>query len=425
MNGDLTLSGKKSDGGGIAALSGGVDSAAAAATLREAGERPNGVFMRHRFQPTLSPEESARRFDAERDNPPTLWRLDESGGFVESVWTPERFDLPVDAAAAWEIARFLDIPFALFDAEPLFERVTDDFVANYLDGRTPNPCVLCNRILKFGALVKLARFLNADYFATGHYVSTRSAGEWRRSAAAGQAENLPAGPFAPLPDYLAEEPEERVALLRSPWEKDQSYVLWNIERSVLPFLKFPVGALQKKDVRNYAAAKKIPVTLDDESQDVCFIPDGSHAQFVRAHGDGRETAGAFVSLDGTVLGEHAGYEKYTVGQRKGLGVGFGERTFVQRIDAASRRVVLGPYEALATSEVTAKDANWLVDVPLEEPFRCAVKVRYRNRPVGASVTARRDGTIRAALDEPRYGVAPGQSLVCYFADRLLGGGVIQ
>ena len=190
-------------------------------------------------------------------------------------------------------------------------------------------------------------------------------------------------------------------------------------------LRFPVGSLPKAEVRNIAKRVGIPVASDAESQDVCFIPDGDHAAFVRAHGDGRPTAGDFVSLEGTVLGQHAGYEKYTVGQRKGLGMGFGQRTFVQRIDSVNRQVVLGPYDALAVTDVVARDANWLVDLPTDVPFRCRVKIRYRNRPVDATVTPRADRTIHARFDEPRFGVAPGQSLVCYCGDRLLGGGILE
>lgn len=397
---------------GIIALSGGVDSAVAAERLRSGGRRPVGVYMRHRFQPTKAPNEESLAAGAEKI---ALYEFD-GGDFVQSFWSPEKFPLPSDALFARQVAQKLEIDFAIFNAEPLFEQVTDDFVANYLDGQTPNPCVLCNRILKFGALVRLAQKRGGTFFATGHYVSARPHADWL--AAVQNDGNNP-------PEWLANQPNESVALSRSPFDKDQSYVLWNIDKSVLPLLEFPLGSLSKEQVRAAAKAKNLPVADKKESQDVCFIPNGKHADFIRANGDGRETTGDFVSADGRILGQHAGYEKYTVGQRKGLGIGFGERTFVERIDAANRRVILGSYEALAVTEVSARRANWLVDVPMDEPFRCEVKVRYRNRPAAATVITKADGTIRAKLDEARYGVAPGQSLVCYFGDRLLGGGVIQ
>lgn len=398
---------------GIIALSGGVDSAVAAAICSDEKARPTGIFIRHRYQPTIAPQDALRLFDS--DHAPEVFDFAPDGKLRHERWTPERFSLPADCAAAVRVALYLKMPFAIFDADTVFSLVTDDFIKNYLAAETPNPCVLCNRILKFGALVRLAKTLNADYFATGHYVSAVPADDWLAKCES----------TAPVPDFLQQQSQNQVALLRSPFGKDQSYVLWNIDRNVLPFLRFPLGTWRKEQVRIDAAARALPVVDKPESQDLCFIPNGSHGDFIRQFGDGRPTDGEFVSLDGKALGRHAGYEKYTVGQRKGLGIGFGERTFVQRIDALSRSVILGPYESLARTKIRAKNANWLLDVPFEEPFRCEVKVRYRNRPVAASVTALADGTIHALLDEPRFGIAPGQSLVCYWQDRLLGGGIIE
>lgn len=407
----------------LIALSGGIDSAVAAALLRRDESRPVGVFMRHPFQPTLSRAEAEAfysSFSADGGKIDVFSPIlsDSSGGlasFSSATWNPDLCPFPADAADAEKIARFLDVPFFLFDAEPIFRRVTDDFTRQYLDGRTPNPCVLCNRILKFGALVQLADYLNLRFFATGHYARTESASQW-----ANRLEKT-----VDLPAWLRNSSDETPALLTADSSKDQSYVLYGIERRVLSRLRFPVGGWMKEEVRRKGRELGLPLAPRRESQDICFIPDGRNAEFVQRFGDGRPTAGEFVSETGTVLGHHSGYERFTVGQRKGLGIGFGERTFVQRIDAGTRRVVLGPRESLAQTEIDAESGNWLVDVPFDAPFRCRVKIRYRTPPADATVIARADGTLRAVLDEPRFGVAPGQSLVCYYGDRLLGGGVIK
>ncbi|MBR6480587.1 MAG: tRNA 2-thiouridine(34) synthase MnmA, partial [Thermoguttaceae bacterium] len=193
----------------------------------------------------------------------------------------------------------------------------------------------------------------------------------------------------------------------------------------LAMVTFPLAGLTKPQVRQIAADARIPVAQKRESQDLCFVPAGEAPfDFLRRTAGPIDTAGNFVSRDGTVLGAHRGYEKYTVGQRKGLGIGFGERTFVQAIVPLRKEVVLGTRDDLARSVVCAADANWIAPVPIGVPFRVQVKIRYRSAAAEATVTAGADGTVTARLDEPRFGVAPGQSLVCYWKDRLIGGGII-
>ncbi|MBP5623066.1 MAG: tRNA 2-thiouridine(34) synthase MnmA, partial [Thermoguttaceae bacterium] len=202
---------------------------------------------------------------------------------------------------------------------------------------------------------------------------------------------------------------------------------------VLDHIVFPIGGLEKKEVRRIASEKGLPVAARKDSQEVCFVPDRRRLQFIRDLRDSdperwrrlpSDTSGPFVSLDGKIIGEHSGYEKYTVGQRKGLGMGFGERIFVQKVVPETRSVVLGPYEELGVDRIKAVDSNWHIDAPIERDFRCEIKVRYRNESCFATVRIARDGSFEAVLDSPRYGVAPGQSLVCYWRDRLLGGGRI-
>lgn len=381
--------------------------------------RVGGVFMRHRYQPAADTPLAA-------DGEITVFRPASGGpspAFERLVWNPELFPLPADALAAWRIARFLDIPFYLCDVDSLFDScVVSPFVCGYLAARTPNPCTVCNRRLKFGLLVSLARHLGAEYFVTGHYVRVLPAKKWRE---------LPQEDGASFPDWLLEQNDDQPLLLPSPSGKDQSYVLWNLDRSVLSSLHFPLGEFSSKDeVRRYARQCRLPVPESRESQDICFIPEASHWSFIDRYLAEKglsagQTAGDFVDLDGRTIGKHPGYERYTVGQRKGLRTGFGERIFVQLIDAAGRRVVLGPREALAVRRVFARDTNWLLDIPTGEPFRCRVKLRYRSAPLAAAVTASADGTLLAELEEPFFGAAPGQSLVCYAGGVLLGGGVID
>ena len=398
----------------LVALSGGVDSSTAAYLLREEGAAPGAVFMRHPFQPAFDRDESERFWggsSAAKNIP--LYAAGEESGPRAVFWTPDRFPLPRDAADAFRVAQALEIPFFLFDAEPIFRRVVGHWAGEYLAGRTPNPCVLCNRILKFGALVDLARDRGYDRFATGHYVRRTVCAEWRLSG------------VGRLPDWLVGEPDDAPVLLRGNSEKDQSYVLYGVSRDRLSAVVFPLAGLTKPHVRQIAADARIPVAQKRESQDLCFVPaDEAPFDFLRRLVGPIETAGNFVSRDGTVLGAHRGYEKYTVGQRKGRGIGFGERTFVQQIVPLRKEVVLGTRGDLARSTVRAAGANWIAPVPIGVPFRADVKIRYRSPAVGASVTAEADGTVAARLDEPRDGVAPGQSLVCYWKDRLIGGGII-
>lgn len=404
----------------LIALSGGVDSSVAAFLLKKGGGNPTALYMRHSYQPTLTEEESVAFWSESPENGRIpLWTPTPDGRWTESVWRPDLFPLPAEAADAVRIAQFLEIPILFFDAEPIFGEVTENFTSEYLAGRTPNPCSLCNRILKFGKLIELAVSLGNVRFSTGHYVWTETQKEWR---------NRPENASSPLPAWLAERPDDETVLLRGgglDLKKDQSYVLYGIGRENLPRLFFPLGRYSKEEVRQIAAEIRLPAAEKEESQDLCFVPDGSIPEFIRNEVGPLETAGNFVSTDGEVIGRHGGYERFTVGQRKGLGVGFGERIFVQRLDAARREVVLGSREELARTEIAAFDARWLLGVPIGEPFRAKVKIRYRSPAVWATLHVSQEGQLRAVLDEPRYGVAPGQSLVCYWGDRLLGGGMIQ
>ncbi len=425
----------------IVALSGGVDSGVSAALLLDEGVRVRALFMRHRFQKTFD-KEGTREILANIEEPKLLkvYLLDGNNRLVQYDWTPDNFPflLPVDFASAIEVASFLKIELILLDVDNSFKFIVDNFVKEYYDAHTPNPCVLCNRRIKFGLLWHVAQQLKANTLATGHYVKIKRTREWcdRQTRENQEVDSFfnyqGLKDYEVTPDWLAQD-KEKVFFARSLSEKEQTYFLYNVSADVLPHIVFPVGGYTKDVVRAIAARKGLPVAVRKDSQEICFVPNRQHVEFIHNYcADNCEqsfkypsdTSGNFLSLDGKVIGKHSGYEKYTIGQRKGLGMGFGERIFVQSIDSETHGVTLGPYESLGVDRVRAVETNWLVEPPIEQEFRCEVKVRYRNESSFATVKVNKDGTMEAKLDQTRYGVAPGQALVCYWRDRLLGGGKI-
>jgi tRNA-specific 2-thiouridylase len=349
----------------VLAMSGGVDSSVAAYLLRQQGYDVIGLFMRT----------GAHAAD---DRP------DRKKGCCSAV----------DAGDARRVADRLDVPFYALDFERDFGRVIDYFADEYLGGRTPNPCVVCNSWLKFGKLWSYGRQLEADYIATGHYarIAEGAAGPELRRAA---------------------DPA-----------KDQSYVLYGLRRTLLPRLLFPVGGLRKDEVRAIARAAGLPVADKPDSVEICFVPDGDHAALVRERRPGASLAGRVVDEAGKVLAGHDGIERFTVGQRKGLGFAAGERRYVLRILPATGDVVVGSREGLLCQQLVASSVNWLSETP-ERPVECAAKIRYLHRPAAATVTPLAGGGAVVAFAEPQSAVAPGQAVVFYDGDRVLGGGWIE
>jgi len=321
-----------------------------------------------------------------------------------------------DADDARRVAELLGLPFYAVNFEREFERIVDYFVEGYLAGRTPNPCIVCNTWLKFGRLFEYADGVGAEFVATGHYArlkTKKGPGLFCRNGPKGASHKTNQVPFS-FP-----------ALCRGLDEsKDQSYVLFGIRRELLGRLKFPVGEHRKEEIRRMAERLGLGVAEKPDSQEICFVPPGEHARFVRERRPDRDTAGEIVATDGTVVGRHGGIEQFTIGQRKGLGVALGEPRYVVRIEPESRRVVLGTREELGRTELTAGEANWLVDEP-RGPLRCQVKIRYRSRLEDATVTPLPGGRFHVRFDRPRHGIAPGQAAVCYQGDRVLGGGWIE
>jgi len=299
-----------------------------------------------------------------------------------------------DIYDARRVAEQLSIPHYVLDYEARFKRaVMDDFAQSYARGETPIPCVQCNSKVKFADLLDTAKELGAEALATGHYVRRMDS---------------------------ADGPELHRAIDAT---RDQSYFLFSTTREQLSFLRFPLGGMEKRDVRAIASELALPVAAKPDSQDICFVPNGSYASVVARLKPDASVPGEIVDLDGNILGRHEGVIHFTVGQRKGLGLsGNDAPLFVVKLDAANARVVVGPREALRTRTITLRDVNWLSSFEGD----CAVKVRSMRPAVSARVTRGDNNTASVELLSPEESVAPGQACVFYEADgsRVLGGGWI-
>lgn len=361
----------------VLAMSGGVDSSVSAHLLREQGYDVIGLFMRSGVS-----EEAAC---------PTGTSLP----IVNSASHKQGCCGASDAADARRVADLLDIPFHALNFQDAFGRIKDYFADEYLAGRTPNPCVMCNNWLKFGKLWDFARQVGADYIASGHYA--------RVVEVAGSAQR---------------------ALVRGvDPDKDQSYVLFGLNRDLLERILFPVGDYNKDQIRDIARQAGLRVADKPDSQEICFIPDQDYAGFIRRYRGEQDTAGELVDTAGNVIGRHRGYEKFTIGQRRGLGMSFGAPRYVVAVDAPSRQVVIGTREDLRCQTLCADRLNWLVP-GLPRRFACTAKIRYLHAAADAEVEVFDADRMQVEFADPQYGVAPGQAVVLYEGDRVLGGGWI-
>ncbi len=365
----------------VLAMSGGVDSSAAAVLLHQQGYNVIGLFMRS------GESESSCALPAE-----PLLPVMNAPAHRQGCCSAD------DAADARRVADRLGIPFHSLDFQDGFRRIKDYFADEYLAGRTPNPCVQCNNWLKFGKLWEFAQQVGADRIATGHYArieQDKSSGSW----------GLYRGADA---------------------NKDQSYVLSGIQKQLLPSILLPLGGFQKPQIRSLAAESGLRVADKKDSYEICFVPDNDYAGFLSRYRDFSGTAGNFVDPDGNVLGQHDGYERFTVGQRKGLGIAFGEPRFVLRIHPESCAVVLGRREDLEVQKFFAVEMNWLAGPPAADQ-NVLVQVRYRHDAVPCRVvlTTEQPETALIIPNDPVQGVAPGQLAVIYDGARVLGGGWIR
>lgn len=364
----LNLGGKPEDHRVVAAMSGGVDSSVVAAVLHRAGYAVVGMTL----------------------------QLYDHG---EAIHRKGACCAGQDIHDARRVAEAMGFPHYVLDYETRFrEAVIEDFADTYLAGSTPIPCVRCNQSVKFADLLATSKQLGADALATGHYIRRAMNGnraELRRAADAG---------------------------------KDQSYFLFATTDDQLDYLRFPLGHLEKDQTRELAAAMGLVVAAKPDSQDICFVPDGDYASVVEKVRPGASRPGEIVHTDGRVLGTHDGVIRYTVGQRRGLGVSVGEPLYVVRLDAENARVIVGPREDLAVRRIVLKDVNWIGDGDLAEAdgLQIGVKVRSTRPPSLAALEIEGDA-VHVLLDEGEEGVAPGQACVFYEApghDRVLGGGWI-
>lgn len=299
------------------------------------------------------------------------------------------------AAAARASADAIGIRHYFKSAQGLFSKtVIDDFVRGYLSGATPNPCVECNRHLKFDYLYNLARSLGAECLATGHYaVIKKQAGEYGL--------------------YRGADPL-----------KDQSYFLYCLRREQLDRVLFPLGAMTKKEVRRLAAEFALPTASAPESNDICFVTEGNYDLYLRKNAGVKPRPGWILDMAGKRLGRHTGFFNFTVGQRRGTGVYGGSRLYVTELRPETNEVVLGPLAAAGAAAFSMKGLNWLTGAPRGE-FRSAAQIRYRHKPAPCAVLPLPGGRAEVRLDEPQFAVAAGQSAVFYEGDRVIGGGIIE
>lgn len=350
------------------AMSGGVDSSTAAALLHERGYNVIGLMMR-------------------------MW-AEEGDGFL-----PNKCCSPEAVADARRVCQTLGIPFYLLNVEEEFKaRVVDFFLDGYAAGVTPNPCLQCNRLVKFGTLLSKARALGADYLATGHYarIKQNERGEyelWKGVDAA----------------------------------KDQAYALHILSQDQLAHTMFPLGDFTKTETRVLAAKFNLRVAEKVESQDLCFIADGDYRNFMRRNRPAALTPGPIVDTQGKVVGQHTGLPDYTIGQRKGLGIAAREPLYVTAFDRARNAVIVGTKNELGKRVLVARAVNWIPPRMVETlPRRAAVKIRYRSVETAAtlSLESSDSSNVRVEFDEPLRGITPGQAAVFYDGAQCLGGGVI-
>ena len=344
----------------VVGLSGGVDSSVAAYLLKKQGYDVIGVTM-HMWQPKGNTEEPASIADARR------------------------------------VAEVLDIPYYVCDFQEVFEtKVIDYFVEEYLQGRTPNPCTTCNRFVKWEALLERCRELGADYIATGHYAKICQLPNGRYTIKTSQAS-----------------------------AKDQTYALYNLTQEQLAHTLMPIGEYTKDEIRQIAIEANLPVAQKKDSMEICFIPDNDYASFIEEKAQGRVPGpGNFVTKDGTVIGQHKGITHYTIGQRKGLNLAMGHPVFVTQICPKTGDVVIGENEDVFSNTLICDKVNFMGMENLDEPRKVVAKIRYAHKGEVCLLEKINETQIRCTFENPVRAVTPGQAVVFYEQDYVLGGGTI-
>ncbi|WP_300349792.1 tRNA 2-thiouridine(34) synthase MnmA [Clostridium sp.] len=350
----------------VIGMSGGVDSSVAAYLLKEQGYDVVGITMQ-------------------------IWQEDKEyeereGGCCSLS--------AVDDAR--RVAQKIGIPFYVLNFRDSFKRnVIDYFVDEYINGRTPNPCIACNKYLKFDELLQKARSIGAEYVATGHYAKI-------------------------------EERDGRFQLIRSEDDrKDQTYALYNLTQDQLEHTLMPCGEYTKDKIREIAKEIGLDVHNKKDSEEICFIPDNNHGRYICEVAPNKVREGNFVDKFGNVLGRHKGIVYYTIGQRKGLGLALGRPVFVTDINPLTNTVVVGPEEDIFKTDLVCKDINFISIDKLEEPMEVEAKIRYSARPAKATISPIEDGKVKVSFEDKQRAITKGQSVVFYKGDLVVGGGIIE
>ena len=366
----------------VLAMSGGVDSSVAAVLLQRAGYEVLGCFMR------LGTPKGVEEEVEVCDTPDSGAKQKQGCCSV------------LDAADARRVAGMLDIPFYVLNFQDDFGKVIDYFVSEYNRGRTPNPCVRCNDWLKFGKLAQYAEAVGADYVASGHYARIG-------------------------PDPVTGKP----TLLRGiDHRKDQSYVLFGMSDKTIAHTLLPIGDLEKPAVRAIAEEMKLPVFNKPDSQEICFVPNQDYAGLVRRRSPDTFHEGQLVTTDGEVVGTHAGHQHFTIGQRKGVGVALGYPIYVVDIETETNRVKLGSKQDLLKTRLTANQINLIGDrlkTAGDAGLSCTAKIRYNHDPQPATAIVTGADELTVIFDQPQTAITPGQALVVFDGDVVLGGGWIE
>lgn len=320
-------------------------------------------------------------------------------GATMRLYEPEETDIcSPQIADARSVAERLDIPFHVFDFRETFRcHVMDAFVRAYESGATPNPCIECNRHLKFGSLLERARELGCDYIVTGHYAR------------------------------IAQHPETGRLMLQKALDetKDQTYFLYALTQDQLAHILFPLGSLTKAEARHIAESQGFVTARKKDSQDICFIPDGDYPVFIQQYTGRSYPAGNFLDLNGNIVGKHRGAYAYTLGQRKGLGIAMGAPVYVCDKNMQANTVTVGPQNVLMKTTLLADNWYWQAIETLTAPLRVTAKARSRMAEQPATVYPEENGFIKVVFDQPQRAITPGQAVVLYCGDTVVGGGTIQ